>query len=115
MNFPTCWDDSKGLGDTGDHMSHMAYTVDGTVEGACPEGYNRRLPQIQLFVRVKNYEGGQYTFSDNTLPGDEGKKFFNKYIVTVSSLSFSKDLTIFSLIETKTIITIQQRSSTPIS
>ncbi len=70
MAFPTCWDDSKGLGDTGDHMSHMAYTVDGTVEGACPEGYNRRLPQIQLFVRIHNYEGGKYTFSDNTLPTD---------------------------------------------
>jgi len=70
MNFPTCWDDSKGLGDTGDHMSHMAYTVDGTVEGACPSGYNRRLPQIQLFVRISNYEGGKYTFSDNTLASD---------------------------------------------
>lgn len=71
MAFPTCWDDSKGLGDTGDHMSHMAYTVDGTVSGACPEGYNRRLPQIQLFVRISDYEGGRYTFSDNTLPGDK--------------------------------------------
>jgi len=70
MSFPTCWDDSKGIGDTGDHMSHMAYTVDGTVEGACPEGYNRRLPQIQLFVRINDYEGGKYTFSDNTLPTD---------------------------------------------
>ena len=75
MNFPTCWDDSKGIGDTGDHMSHMAYTVDGTVEGACPEGYNRRLPQIQLFVRIWDYEGGHYTFSDNTLNGDEGEFF----------------------------------------
>jgi len=71
MAFPTCWDDSKGLGDTGDHMSHMAYTVDGTVAGACPEEYNRRLPQIQLFVRISDYEGGRYTFSDNTLPGDQ--------------------------------------------
>jgi len=70
MAFPTCWDDSKGLGDTGNHVSHMAYTLDGTVAGECPEGYNRRLPQIQLFVRIANYEGGQYTFSDNTNPGD---------------------------------------------
>ena len=70
MAFPTCWDDSKGLGDTGNHMSHMAYTLDGTVAGECPEGYNRRLPQIQLFVRIHDYEGGQYTFSDNTNPGN---------------------------------------------
>jgi len=73
MAFPTCWDNSKGLGDTGDHMSHMAYTDDGTVTGDCPEGYNRRLPQIQLFVRIADYEGGKHTFSDNTLPSDEGE------------------------------------------
>lgn len=42
----------------------MAYTVDGTVAGACPSGYNRRLPQIQLFVRINNYEGGTYVLSD---------------------------------------------------
>jgi len=71
MAFPTCWDDSKGIGDNGDPFSHMAYTLDGTVAGECPEGYNRRLPQIQLFVRLHNYEGGKYTISDNTLPGDK--------------------------------------------
>mmetsp|Transcript_6632 Transcript_6632/g.7709 ORF Transcript_6632/g.7709 Transcript_6632/m.7709 type:complete len:528 (+) Transcript_6632:87-1670(+) len=71
MAFPTCWNETAGLGDTNDHISHMAYTLDGTVEGECPIGFGRRLPQIQLFVRIVNYEGGQYTFSDNTLPGDE--------------------------------------------
>jgi len=71
MTFPTCWDDSKGLGNNTDHSSHMAYTLDGTVTGACPEGYNRRLPQLQLFVRLANYEGGQYTFSANTLQSDK--------------------------------------------
>jgi len=71
MNFPTCWNETAGIGDTGNHMDHMAYTVDGTVAGACPPGFDVRLPQIQLFVRLQNYEGGQYTFSDNTLPGDE--------------------------------------------
>ena len=71
LAFPTCWDDSKGIGDTGDPFGHMAYTVDGTVAGACPEGYNRRLPQIQLFVRLQNYEGGKYTFSDATFQGEQ--------------------------------------------
>jgi hypothetical protein len=70
MNFPTCWNSTAGLGDTNDHISHMAYTTNGEVDGPCPEGFDRRLPQIQLFVRIHNYEGGQYTFSDNTLPGD---------------------------------------------
>merc|ERR1711907_209603 len=49
----------------------MAYTTNGEVDGECPEGFNRRLPQIQLFVRIQDYEGGQYTFSDNTLESDE--------------------------------------------
>jgi len=71
MVFPTCWNATAGLGNTNDHISHMAYTLDGTVEGECPIGFGHRLPQIQLFVRIANYEGGQYTFSDNTLPDDE--------------------------------------------
>merc|ERR1711959_147546 len=70
MAFPTCWD-GNSLGNDNDHMSHMAYTVDGTVGGDCPPGFPKRLPQIQLFVRINNYEGGQYTFSDNTFPTDE--------------------------------------------
>ncbi len=60
--MPTCWNGE--LGDTNDHINHMAYTVDGTVAGACPQGYNRRLPQIQLFVRITPYLGGTYVLSD---------------------------------------------------
>jgi hypothetical protein len=65
--MPTCWNGELGI--TGDHKSHMAYTVDGLVAGACPEGYNRRLPQIQLFVRIKNYNGAnhEYTLSDDSV------------------------------------------------
>ena len=62
--MPTCW--NGDLGDTGDHISHMAYTVDGSVAGACPPGYNRRLPQIQLFVRITPYKGGTYVLSDES-------------------------------------------------
>ena len=60
--MPTCWNGE--LGDTNDHINHMAYTVDGTVAGDCPDGYDRRLPQIQLFVRINNYQGGTYVLSD---------------------------------------------------
>jgi len=44
----------------------MAYTVDGTVAGACPEGFDRRLPQVQLFVRIIKYKGGTYTLSNGS-------------------------------------------------
>ena len=62
--MPTCWNGDLGIDN--DHINHMAYTVDGTVAGACPPGYDRRLPQIQLFVRITPYKGGTYVLSDES-------------------------------------------------
>ncbi len=59
--MPTCWDESKGVG-LQDPFTHVAYTMDGTVSGACPRGYNKRIPQVQLFVRINNYRGAQYDY-----------------------------------------------------
>mmetsp|Transcript_13683 Transcript_13683/g.19919 ORF Transcript_13683/g.19919 Transcript_13683/m.19919 type:complete len:512 (-) Transcript_13683:65-1600(-) len=64
MAMPTCWDESKGIGDNGDPFSHVAFTTDGNVGGPCPAGYNKRLPQVQLFVRIADYQGGTYQLSD---------------------------------------------------
>jgi len=61
LAMPTCWD---GRIDSPDHKSHMAYTVGGNVADPCPPGYDRRLPQVQLFVRINNYRGGTYVLSD---------------------------------------------------
>jgi len=61
--MPTCWDESKGIG-TNDPYNHIAYTTDGTVSGPCPAGYNKRIPQIQLFIRIINYKGGTYQLAD---------------------------------------------------
>jgi len=63
LAMPTCWNGSS-LGDDNDHKSHMAYTTDGAVNGPCPPGFNKRVPQIQLFVRIDNYQGGNYQLSD---------------------------------------------------
>ena len=63
--MPTCWDGVE-LGDTNNHRDHMAYTLGGGVAGDCPPGFNRRLPQIQLFVRVDNYKGGNYQLADGS-------------------------------------------------
>ena len=60
LNMPTCWNGK--LGDENDHKDHMAFTTDGTVAGPCPGGYDRRLPQIQLFVRIINYRGDLYRY-----------------------------------------------------
>ena len=61
--MPTCWDETKGIG-TDNPFNHVAYTTDGTVNGPCPSGYDTRLPQIQLFLRINNYQGGTYVLSD---------------------------------------------------
>ena len=59
---PTCWNGDLGI--TNDHKNHMAYTLDGEVAGPCPTSHPRRLPQVQLFVRIPNYQGGKYQLSD---------------------------------------------------
>ena len=63
--MPTCWN-GESLGDDNDHKSHMAYTTDGTVKGPCPAGFDHRLPEVQLFVRIPNYKGGTYQLSDSS-------------------------------------------------
>ena len=76
FGMPTCWNGE--LGDTGNHRSHMTFTSDGTVAGPCPTGYDRRLPQIQLFVRILNYRGDLYRYQlSDGQSGDWHVDFFN--------------------------------------
>lgn len=63
--MPTCWN-GESLGDDNDHISHMAYTLDGTVAGECPSGFPRRVPQVQVFVRIPDYQGGTYVLADGS-------------------------------------------------
>lgn len=65
LRMPTCWDESKGIG-TNDPFSHVAYTVDGSVSGECPAGFNKRIPEVQLFVRINDYQGGTYQLSNDS-------------------------------------------------
>eukprot|EP00978_Attheya_sp_CCMP212_P012200 scaffold30375_cov55-Attheya_sp.AAC.2 len=74
---PTCWN-GVDLGDTNDHKSHMAYTLNGEVAGECPDGFHQhRLPQIQLFVRILNYKGGTYQLSSGHSHSHFHFDFFN--------------------------------------
>jgi hypothetical protein len=63
--MPTCWDESKGIGEN-DPFGHVAYTLDGTVSGECPDGYDKRIPEVQLFIRINNYNGGTYQLSNDS-------------------------------------------------
>jgi hypothetical protein len=77
LAMPTCW---NGQNDSDNHKSHMAYTTNGQVNGDCPSTHNRRLPQIQVFVRIPNYRGSsfQYVLADgNTISGRNGAYNFH--------------------------------------
>mmetsp|Transcript_7869 Transcript_7869/g.12305 ORF Transcript_7869/g.12305 Transcript_7869/m.12305 type:complete len:758 (+) Transcript_7869:75-2348(+) len=69
FSMPTCWN-GKSLGDDNNHKSHMRYTTNGKVNGPCPEGYDRRFPQIELNINIGlgNYDGTtkRYQLSDGT-------------------------------------------------
>jgi len=71
MRFPTCWD---GINlDSDDHMSHVSYDFNqGEFDGPCPESHPVRIPQIQLFFRILDYDGGHHSFShgDDTFHAD---------------------------------------------
>lgn len=66
--MPTCWDGTnlgnEESGQGSDHKSHVQYTLDGSVNGPCPDGFGTKVPQIQLFVRINNYQGGTYVLAD---------------------------------------------------
>lgn len=64
MSFPSCWDGTNL--DSVDHISHVAYTAEGTAGEDCPPTHPVRIPQLSLFFRIFNYRGGHYTFSDDT-------------------------------------------------
>lgn len=61
LAMPTCWNGKLGIDN--DHKDHVKFTLDGTVAGECPTGFNRRLPQVQLFVRISNYKGAKYKYT----------------------------------------------------
>jgi len=65
MAFPTCWD---GINiDSNNHMSHVAYDIDGGVfDGECPESHPVKLPEIQFFFRIAPYSGGKHAFADGS-------------------------------------------------
>lgn len=65
IGMPTCWDESKGIG-TDDPYGHVAYTLDGSISGECPAGFNKRIPEVQLFIRINDYQGGTHQFSNDS-------------------------------------------------
>ena len=70
IKFPTCWD---GVNIEDINGSHVTYSeeCDGDVFNKCfdfdyPESHPVRMPEIHLYVRVLDYEGGAHVFSNDT-------------------------------------------------
>ena len=70
IKFPTCWDGVRVESDTGDHVAY-SQECDGDehnecFEFACPASHPVRMPEIHLYIRVLDYEGGPHMFSDGS-------------------------------------------------
>merc|ERR1719510_2263169 len=61
LAMPSCWDGVE-LGDKNNHKDHMRYTTNGEVAGPCPSDFPVRLPELQLFVRILNYQGADFKY-----------------------------------------------------
>merc|ERR1712106_300525 len=71
IKFPTCWDGVNAESQNGE--SHVVYSeeCDGDLHNECfdfncPSSHPVKLPEIHLYVRVLEYEGGAHVFSDGT-------------------------------------------------
>ena len=71
IKFPTCWDgvNVEAQGDT----KHVVYATecDGQEHNECfdldcPASHPVKMPELHLYVRVKDYEGGAHMFSDGS-------------------------------------------------
>ena len=53
-------------------MSHVAYgagewsSQEDAYEAECPTTHPIRIPEVQFYFRILEYQGGAYTFSDGT-------------------------------------------------
>jgi len=71
IKFPTCWD-GKNLESQGG-VDHVVYSTecDGEehnecFEFDCPASHPVKFPEVHLYVRVLEYEGGAHVFSDGS-------------------------------------------------
>jgi len=66
--FPTCWDGVNLEHPTNDHVAYNKECDDEYIcfEYDCPASHPIKIPEINLFLVINNYEGGAHVFSDGT-------------------------------------------------
>ena len=70
--FPTCWDGTN-LEQLEDGGKHVVYSEECDADEHsecfdfdCPASHPVKMPELHLFVRVLDYEGGAHVFGDGT-------------------------------------------------
>ena len=70
IKFPTCWDGVNVEDVEGKHMvfSEECYEYESNecFDFGCPSSHPVRLPEIHLYVRILEYEGGAHVFANDT-------------------------------------------------
>ena len=70
IKFPTCWDGVNVEDVEGKHMvfSEECYEYESNecFDFECPSSHPVRLPEIHLYVRILEYEGGAHVFANDT-------------------------------------------------
>ena len=74
IKFPTCWDGVNLEAKEG--VEHVVYSdgcatmedngFDECFDFDCPSSHPFKMPEIHLYVRVLNYEGGAHVFADGS-------------------------------------------------
>ena len=85
IKFPTCWDGINTEAKDGNKHVVYAEECDGKEHNECfdfdcPTSHPVKLPELHLYVRVLEYEGGAHVFADGTdVSSDLQVKFVSLY------------------------------------
>ena len=78
IKFPTCWD-GINLESVGGRK-HVVYSEEcnGDLHNECfdfdcPASHPVKIPEVHLYIRVLEYQGGPHVFSDGTDVSTEGR------------------------------------------
>jgi len=70
IKFPTCWDGKNLESKDGDHVVYSTECSgdhhNECFEFDCPTSHPVKFPEVHLYVRVLEYEGGAHVFADGT-------------------------------------------------
>ena len=101
IKFPTCWDGVNTEDKDGNHVAFSEecyeYESNECFDFACPASHPVKLPEIHLYVRVLDYEGGAHVFANDSDVSTVGIDSLLFYILTPSLLVFIFLFSVFQI------------------